>query len=51
MMRTEWGAALISSVLANVNKGKDAPAFRISDFAPHIPEAPVSLEDAMKGWS
>lgn len=51
MMRTEWGAALISSVLANVNKGKDAPAFRISDFAPHITEAPVSLEDAMKAWN
>jgi len=51
MMRTEWGAALISSVLANFNKGKDAPAFRISDFAPHIPEAPLSLEDAMKAWS
>lgn len=51
MMRTEWGAALIASVLANVNKGKDTPSFRISDFAPHIDEAPVSLEDAMKSWN
>lgn len=50
MMRTEWGAALIASVLANVNKGKESPAFRISDFAPHIAEPPMSLEDAMKTW-
>ncbi|XRY14242.1 phage tail assembly protein T [Franconibacter pulveris 601] len=51
VMRTEWGAALVASVIANVNKGKDTPSFRISDFAPHIEEPPVSLEEAMKSWS
>ncbi|EGT4286453.1 phage tail protein [Cronobacter sakazakii] len=50
MMRTEWGAALVASVLANINRGKDDPAFRLSDFAPHIHEKPVSLEEAMKIW-
>ncbi|WP_256350067.1 phage tail protein [Enterobacter sp. ENT03] len=50
MMRMEWGAALVASVLANVNRGKDDPPFRISDFAPHIGEPAVSLEDAMKTW-
>ncbi|EOY4342521.1 hypothetical protein ACP5YT_004283 [Cronobacter malonaticus] len=51
MMRTEWGAALVASVLANINRGKDDPAFRLSDFAPHILEKPVTLEDAMKFWT
>ncbi|MFW7518241.1 phage tail assembly protein T [Escherichia coli] len=51
MMRTEWGAAMIASVVANVNKEKDTPSFRVSDFAPHIVESPVSLEDAMKTWA
>jgi transcription elongation factor len=51
MMRTEWGAALVSSVLANVNRGKDTPAFKVTDFAPHIEEPPLSLEEAMKQWS
>ena len=50
MMRTEWGASLVASVLANVNRGKDDPAFRLSDFAPHIHEKPVSLVEAMQSW-
>ena len=50
MMRTEWGASLVASVLANINKSKNSPPFKISDFAPHINEASVSLEDAMKNW-
>ncbi|WP_235470191.1 hypothetical protein [Franconibacter pulveris] len=50
MMRTEWGASLVASVLANVNRGADTPAFKLSDFAPHIHEKPVSLEEAMKSW-
>ena len=40
-----------AQTLANVNKGKDAAAFRISDFAPHIAETPLSLEDAMNAWN
>ncbi|HBY8794336.1 phage tail assembly protein T [Klebsiella pneumoniae] len=51
MMRTEWGAALIASVLANINRGKNSPPFKISDFAIHINEGPISLEDAMNSWT
>ncbi|ATX89005.1 TPA: phage tail protein [Klebsiella aerogenes] len=50
MMRTEWGASLVASVLANVNKAKGSPIFKVSDFAPHINEPPISLEDAMNSW-
>jgi hypothetical protein len=51
MMRVEWGAALISSVLANVNRGKNTPAFSVTDFAPHMEDAaPISLEEAMQEW-
>lgn len=50
MMRTEWGASLVASVLANINKSKNSPPYKVSDFAPHITEASVSLEDAMKNW-
>lgn len=51
MMRTEWGASLVASVLANINKFKNSPPFKVSDFAPHINEVSVSLEEAMKTWS
>ncbi|CAM7765770.1 Phage tail protein [Klebsiella michiganensis] len=50
MMRTEWGAALVASVLANINKAKNTPPYKVSDFAPHINEASVSLEEAMNSW-
>ncbi|WP_455769647.1 phage tail assembly protein T [Serratia ficaria] len=50
MMRTEWGAALVASVLANINRSKNSPSFDISDFAPHINEAPLSIEEAMENW-
>ncbi|EPZ0123754.1 phage tail protein [Klebsiella pneumoniae] len=50
MMRTEWGASLVASVLANINKAKSTPPFKVSDFAPHINELPLSLEEAMKSW-
>ncbi|MEE9955102.1 phage tail protein [Enterobacter quasihormaechei] len=57
MMRTEWGAALVSSVLANVNRSKNTPAFSIADFAPHIAAVereaanePIKLEAAMRTW-
>lgn len=57
MMRTEWGAALISSVLANVNRGTNTPAFSVADFAPHIAAVervsanePISLQEAMRTW-
>lgn len=50
IMRTEWAAALVSSTIANVNKGKNTPAFKVTDFAPHINEKPVTLDDAMEEW-
>ncbi|WP_316547863.1 phage tail assembly protein T [Klebsiella michiganensis] len=50
MMRTEWGASLVASVLANINKSKNSAPFKISDFAPHINEPTLSLEEAMKAW-
>ncbi|SBM19291.1 phage tail assembly protein T [Klebsiella oxytoca] len=50
MMRTEWGSALVASVLANINKAKNSLPYKVSDFAPHISETSVSLEDAMKNW-
>ena len=50
IMRTEWGASLVASVLANINKAKNTPPFKVSDFAPHINEEPLSLEEAMKSW-
>ena len=57
MMRTEWGAALVSSVLANVNRTKNTPVFSIADFAPHIAAVereaanePITLQEAMKTW-
>lgn len=50
MMRTEWGAALVASTIANVNKGKNHPTFTISDFAPHFETSAVSLQEAMDKW-
>ncbi len=51
MMRTEWGAALIACTLSNINLAKDATPFKVSDFAPHLHEAAVSLAVAMKQWA
>jgi len=51
MMRTEWSAGLISSVLANVNRGKDTKPFKLTDFTPHINEPAISLEQAMQEWT
>lgn len=50
MQRAEWGAALISSVIANVNRDKKHPPFSIADFAPHMQERVLSLDEAMKTW-
>ncbi|WP_154899580.1 phage tail assembly protein T [Serratia ficaria] len=52
MMRTEWGAALVASTIANVNRGKDSPPYCIADFSLHLEKSktPISLEDAMKKW-
>jgi len=50
VIRTEWGTALIASVIANVYRGKDSPPFKVTDFTSYINEQPISLEDAMKNW-
>lgn len=50
MMRTEWGAALVASVMANIKKSPNTPIFKISDFAPHVKKNPISLEEAVKSW-
>ncbi|HBN5338379.1 TPA: phage tail assembly protein T [Enterobacter cloacae] len=51
MMRTEWAAGLVASVLANINRGKDTPPFTITDFTPHINAPAITLEEAMKEWT
>jgi len=51
MMRTEWGAALVASTLANVNRGQNDPPYKITDFAPHIEKTPISLSQAMSDWT
>ncbi|WP_338506868.1 hypothetical protein VRB95_06450 [Erwinia aphidicola] len=51
MMRTEWGAALVASTLANVNRGQNDPPYKITDFAPHLQKEAISLEDAMAQWN
>ncbi len=50
MLRTEWSAGLLASVMANMWRGSQTPPFRLTDFTPHIDESPVSLKEAMKTW-
>ncbi|MCU5775233.1 hypothetical protein N5926_21530 [Erwiniaceae bacterium Til 1] len=50
MMRTEWGAALVASTLANVNRSQKDPPYKVTDFAPHMKKEAISLEDAMAQW-
>lgn len=46
-MRAEQGFAMLAAMYANANwKGE----WRQYDFAPHMDEPPVSLEDAMEQW-
>ncbi|TKJ94829.1 phage tail protein [Erwinia persicina] len=51
MMRTEWAAALVASTLANVNRGKNDPPYKITDFAPHMQKEAISLKEAMDSWA
>ncbi|MBT0718147.1 phage tail protein [Rosenbergiella epipactidis] len=54
MMRTEWGAALVSSVIANVNRGPNSQPFTVTDFSPHLAsnseKEELTLEEAKKLW-
>ena len=47
-MRIEQGAALVASILANVNSKRGG--FKVTDFAPHMEEQATSLEEAMEQW-
>ncbi|MBE5251725.1 phage tail assembly protein T [Mixta mediterraneensis] len=56
MMRTEWGAALVTSMIANVNRDPKNPPFSPTDFTLHFTKVkaanePISLEEAMKSWA
>lgn len=54
MMRTEWGSALISSVIANVNRDSKSQPFTVADFSPHLAQTEskkgVTLEEAKRTW-
>ena len=56
MMRMEWGAGVIASTIANVNRdGKTSP-FSPTDFTQHFTQVkqtadPISLQDAMSEWA
>lgn len=46
-MRAEQGFSMLAAMYANAHwKGE----WRQYDFAPHMDESPVSLEDAMEQW-
>lgn len=48
-MRTEHGAALITSMLANANSKRGG--YKPADFMPHAEVAAMTLDDAMEQWS
>ncbi|WP_236034224.1 hypothetical protein [Leclercia adecarboxylata] len=55
MLRTEWAGGMISSTIANVNRGKDAPPFSVTDFTLHFTKTtattdPVTLDEAKRTW-
>jgi hypothetical protein len=49
-MRTELAVASMMALYANSKTGKDAPRLTPEDFAPHMDERVVSMEQAMKEW-
>ncbi len=48
-MRVEEGAALVASILANVNSKRGG--FKITDFMAHAEEQPMTLDEAMDQWT
>lgn len=48
-MRFEAGAALVTSILANVNSKRGG--FKPKDFMPHADAEEITLEEAMQTWS
>ncbi|MGP2481308.1 hypothetical protein ACTUSZ_00440 [Pantoea eucalypti] len=56
MMRTEWGAGVVASTIANVNREAKTPPFSPTDFTQHFTKVtaanePISLEEAKSSWS
>ena len=56
MMRVEWGAGLVTSMIANVNKPANHPPFSPTDFTLHFTKVkaanePISLEEAKASWT
>jgi len=56
MMRTEWGAGVVASTIANVNRDAKTPQFSPTDFTLHFTKVtaanePISLEEAMSRWA
>jgi len=47
-MRVEYGFAQLLTMYAN-SKSKHG-GYRLENFMPHMPEMPISLEEAMKSW-
>ena len=47
-LRVERGAAMLAAMYANAHS-KDG-GFRVNDFAPHLDEPPVTLQQAMEMW-
>lgn len=49
--RTENGAALLATLFANSKRGSNSEPFSIYDFAEHLDEPELTLEQAMRNWS
>jgi len=55
MMRVEWGAGVVASTIANVNRDGKTPPFSPQDFTTHFQKTaasdePISLSSAMSEW-
>ncbi|MEH6641395.1 hypothetical protein [Vreelandella glaciei] len=49
-MRIERAAAQIVCQQANMNRKKDAVAFKITEFMPHADQPELTMEEAMEKW-
>jgi len=49
-MRVDQSVAIIASMYAN-SHSKKGVTFKPIDFMPYADEPPITLDDAMKGWS
>lgn len=50
-LRVEEAVARLMALTINIHAGKNGPGYRMYDFAPHIEEPPISIEQAMEAWS